>query len=194
MVGACMSWGSGVMAFRRLFTDSGRRVLVRPEPAARPPRNLTQPWERAAGRRAIGEATLRSAERASLRCRRGAMSQVPAASKHVAARAARASRSARARRSAARSSPAAAPSSPSTRLQTAGRAARRYRADPRSWCCSPAPTGRWSLHRCGDVAEHAAQAVGGDACPGGVAGLEGLFELAQKRRTALGDHGLGLAD
>lgn len=38
--------GSGVMAFRRLFTDSGRRVLVLPESAARPPRNLTQPWER----------------------------------------------------------------------------------------------------------------------------------------------------
>lgn len=41
--------GSGAMAFRRLFTSPGSRVLVRPESAARPPRNLTQPWERLLG-------------------------------------------------------------------------------------------------------------------------------------------------
>lgn len=41
--------GSGVMAFRRLFISPGSRVLVRPEPAARPPRNLTQPWEQLLG-------------------------------------------------------------------------------------------------------------------------------------------------
>ncbi len=37
--------GSGVLAFRRLFTCPGSRVVVQPEPAARPPRNLTQPFE-----------------------------------------------------------------------------------------------------------------------------------------------------
>jgi hypothetical protein len=38
--------GSGALAFRRLFASPGNRVQVRPEPAARPPRNLTQPGER----------------------------------------------------------------------------------------------------------------------------------------------------
>lgn len=38
--------GSGIMALRRLCKSPASRVVVRPEPAVRPPRTLTQPWER----------------------------------------------------------------------------------------------------------------------------------------------------